>query len=171
MPTTDHPPVTLAQIPTDDNTFQWLSSHKPLPDSDPSGKTEDNLLAGYEQGTETILLVEDQESLRNVLADSLEQLGYSVLSAGSGEEALALSAAYSEEIHLLLADVLMPQMKGPELAQKMLADRPHMKVVYVSGYPERVLSPYGVLEPGTILVQKPFSIKILAAKLRQALDQ
>ncbi|HEY6248394.1 MAG TPA: response regulator [Candidatus Angelobacter sp.] len=124
----------------------------------------------YKVGSETILFVEDLESLRTLIADSLEQLGYRVLTAGSGEEALSVSAAYKHKIHLLLTDVMMPQMKGPELALKILADRPLIKVIYVSGYAAGIIAPHGVLEPGTVLVYKPFSIKILAAKLREVLD-
>lgn len=127
-------------------------------------------LPEYATGTETILLVEDVESLRQVISDSLDHLGYRVLSAASGEEALALVGAYRDEIHLLLTDVVMPQMKGPELAQKVVAERPQTKVIYVSGYPRGVLAPHGVLEPETVLLHKPFSIKILAAKLREVLD-
>lgn len=170
MLTADHPAFNLAESFTGNRFFHRLCSDKP-PEGSPPDPGEGNLSPEYQSGTETILLVEDLESLRNVIADSLEQLGYRVLSASSGEEAVTLSNSYSGEIHLLLADVLMPQMKGPELAQKILAGRPQLKVVYVSGYPERVLAPLGVLEPGTILIQKPFSIKILSAKLRQALDR
>ena len=170
MLTTDHPSFNSVQNPTCSNSFNTLSSDKP-PDDSPSNKGECIFSPEYRTGTETILLVEDLESLRNVVAEALEQLGYRVLSANNGEEAVALSNSYSGEIHLLLADVLMPQMKGPELAKRILAGRPDLKVVYVSGFPERVLAPYGVLEPGIILIQKPFSIKILSAKLRQALDQ
>lgn len=110
------------------------------------------------------------ESLRIVILDCLEQLGYQVLTAGSGEEALALASDYKDEIHLLLTDVILPQMKGPELAKNLLAARPRIKVIYVSGYAESILSPHGVLEPGTILLHKPFSIKILSAKLREVLE-
>src|SRR5215471_5342283 len=169
MLTADQPACNFVESFADNNFPGRFFCDKP-PDAGPPDPGEGNLSPEYQSGTETILLVEDLESLRNVIADSLEQLGYRVLSASSGEEAVALSNSYSGEIHLLLADVLMPQMKGPELAQKILAGRPQLKVVYVSGYPERVLAPYGVLEPGTILIQKPFSIKILSAKLRQALE-
>ena len=123
----------------------------------------------YKAGSETILFVEDLDSLRTVIADSLEQLGYKVLTANSGEDALTLSSRYNGEIHLLLTDVIMPQMKGPELAQKLRLQRPKMKVIYVSGYAEGVLAPHGVLAPGTVLLYKPFSIKMLSMKLREVL--
>jgi CheY-like chemotaxis protein len=166
----DHPPLDSFQLSAYNNSFSGLP-RSPLPDCGFSDKNKDEPLPGYKPGTETILFVEDLDSLRNVISESLEQLGYRVLSAGSGEEAVSLAAAYRGEIHLLLTDVIMPQMKGPELAQRLLVDRPQMKVIYVSGYAKGVLAPHGVLEPGTILLHKPFSIKILAAKLRQALDQ
>jgi|SRR5262249_27135816 len=170
MSTTDDPTFVLVQSYADYGLLIALSPRNP-PGSHRSAKKANDLLPDYQLGTETILLVEDQEALRHVITDSLEQLGYRVLAASSGDDALAIAAAYGEEIHLLLADVLLPEMNGPELAKKIRALRPQMKVIYVSGYPERVLAPYGVLEPGAILLQKPVSIKMLSAKLRQALDE
>jgi len=169
MSTTDHPTFVLVQPCLHHNLLIGLSPRNP-PGSHRSAKKANDLLPDYQPGTETILLVEDEEALRHVITDSLEQLGYRVLAANSGDDALTICATYGEEIHLLLVDVLLPEMKGPELAQKILALRPQMKVIYVSGYPRPVLEPYGELEPGAILLQKPFSIKILSAKLRQALD-
>ncbi len=125
----------------------------------------------YYRGTETILLVDDEESLRIVVVDLLRQLGYQVLSAASGKEALLLAAKHPSKIDLLVTDVIMDEMPGPELAETLLASRPDMKVVFISGYPEGSLAPGGILKPGTILVQKPFSIKILSAKLREVLDE
>ena len=147
-----------------------LLSGKIAPASRTEAATKLESFPDYKPGTETILLVEDMESLRIVILDCLEQLGYQVLTAGSGEEALALASGYKDEIHLLLTDVILPQMKGPELAKNLLAARPRIKVIYVSGYAESILSPHGVLEPGTILLHKPFSIKILSAKLREVLE-
>ncbi len=117
------------------------------------------------------MFVEDLESLREVICDSLGRLGYRVLTAAGGEEALALAAGHAEDIHLLLTDVVMPHMKGPELAQKLLATRPRIKVIYVSGYPNDLLAPHGVLDPGIVLLHKPFSIKVLAAQVREVLDR
>lgn len=146
-----------------------LLAGKSRPDSRPEGERKADPFPEYKAGSETILFVEDLESLRTVIADSLEQLGYQVLTAASGEDALMLSSHYKGEIHLLLTDVIMPQMKGPELAKKLQADRPKMKVIYVSGYPDGVLAPHGVLAPGTVLINKPFSIKVLSTKLREVL--
>jgi|SRR5579864_445661 len=167
---TDREPSTLFQPDVHDDFSVQLLPRKPRSRrQSPGSKTEPS--PDYKPGTETILFVDDMEYLRTVVAEFLEQLGYRVLTASSGEEALTLSAAYRKEIDLLLVDVMMPQMKGPELALKLRADRPHMRVIYVSGYAEGVVAPYGVPGPGTVLVHKPFSIKILAAKLREVLDK
>jgi two-component system, cell cycle sensor histidine kinase and response regulator CckA len=123
----------------------------------------------YHRGTETVLLVDDEESLRNVVVDLLSQLGYRMLSAASGPEALALAEGYSGKIDLLLTDVVMDPLPGPALAQKLACMRPEMKVIFISGYADS-LAPDGVLKPGTVLVNKPFSIKILSAKLREVLE-
>ena len=124
----------------------------------------------YHRGTETILVVDDEDSLRTVVVDLLGQLGYHMLSAGSGQEALRLAAEYSGKIDLLLSDVVMDPLHGPALAEQLAATRPEMKVVFISGYTDGALAePDGILKPGTILVNKPFTIKILSAKLREVL--
>jgi two-component system, cell cycle sensor histidine kinase and response regulator CckA len=124
----------------------------------------------YYRGTETILVVDDEESLRTVVVDLLGQLGYSILSAGSGQEALKLAAEYPGKIDLLLSDVVMEPLPGPALAEKLTSLRPDMKVVFISGYTDGSLSaPDGLLKPGTVLVNKPFTFKILSAKLREVL--
>ena len=123
----------------------------------------------YHRGTETILLVDDEESLRNVVVDLLGQLGYRMLSAASGAEALALAEEYPGKIDLLVTDVVMDPLPGPALAEKLARIRPEMKVIFISGYADS-LAPDGVLKPGTVLVNKPFTIKILSAKLREVLE-
>jgi len=124
----------------------------------------------YSRGSETILLVEDEEPLRRLCTEFLEQLGYNMLSAGNGKEALSLVKDYQGKIDLLISDVLMPELPGPELAEALLAMRPDLKVIFISGYPDGALSPNGVLKPGTFLVNKPFTIKALTAKLREVLS-
>lgn len=123
----------------------------------------------YQRGTETILLVDDEESLRTVVVDLLSQLGYHMLSAASGNEAIKIAKEYSDTIHLLITDVVMDDLPGPELAEKLLRDRPEMKVVFISGFANVCLAPGGILKPGMVLVQKPFSIRTLSAKLREVL--
>jgi CheY-like chemotaxis protein len=124
----------------------------------------------YYRGTETILVVDDEESLRSVIVDLLRQLGYQILSATSGHEALELAGKYPGKIDLLLTDVVMHPLPGPDLAEKLIFTRPEMKVIFISGYANPSLAPDGVLKPGTILVNKPFTMKILSAKLREVLE-
>jgi DNA-binding NtrC family response regulator len=123
----------------------------------------------YARGTETILVVDDEESLRTVIGDLLTQLGYHVLSASNGHEAQAVAADYAEKIDLLLTDVVMNPMTGPALAEALARTRPGIKVVFISGYATPALAPDGILQPGVVLVNKPFTMKILSAKLREVL--
>jgi len=122
----------------------------------------------YHRGTETILLVDDEDSLRHVVVDLLSQLGYRMLSAAGGPEALALAQAHSGKIDVLVTDVAMDPLAGPALAEKLLHVRPEMKVIYISGYAD-ALAPGGVLKPGTVLLNKPFTVKVLSAKVREVL--
>jgi len=124
----------------------------------------------YQRGTETILIVDDEEPLRAVIADLLTQLGYHILSAANGDDALAVAADYKGRIDLLLSDVIMEGLPGPELAKRLLLSRPELKVIFMSGFADSSLAPNGILEPGTILVQKPFTIRMLSTKLREVLD-
>ena len=126
-------------------------------------------LLDYHRGTETILLVDDEESLRTVVVDLLSQLGYRMLSAASGQAALQAAQEYSGKIDLLVTDVVMNNLSGPELAEQLMKVRPGIKVIFISGYADGSLAPHGVLKPGTVLVQKPFTIKILSAKVREVL--
>jgi two-component system cell cycle sensor histidine kinase/response regulator CckA len=122
-----------------------------------------------ENGTETILVVDDEESLRTVIVDLLSHLGYCTLSAASGQHALEVARGYQGKIDLLLSDVVMHPVSGPELAATLAGLRPEMKVIFMSGYAITSLAPDGELRPGTVLVNKPFSMKILSAKLREVL--
>jgi len=123
----------------------------------------------YSRGSETILLVEDEEPLRKLCTEFLEQLGYRMLAASNAKEAIALVEGYSGKIDLLITDVVMPGLPGPELAEALLALRPDLKVIFISGYAEGSLAPNGILKPGTVLVNKPFTIRALTAKLREVL--
>jgi DNA-binding NtrC family response regulator len=124
----------------------------------------------YDRGKETILVVDDEESLRTVIVDLLCHLGYCTLSAADGHEAMELAEGYAGKIDLLLTDVVMHPLPGPMLAEKLMRSRPEMKVIYISGYANASLAPDGVLKPGTVLVHKPFTMKILSAKLREVLE-
>ena len=125
----------------------------------------------YQRGKETILLVDDEESLRKVLLDLLRQLGYQMLSAANGTEALQVAGAFPGKIDLLLTDVMMEPISGPALAEKLMQSRPDIKVVFISGYADSSLAPDGILKPGTILVQKPFTVRILSSKLQEVFGQ
>jgi two-component system cell cycle sensor histidine kinase/response regulator CckA len=114
-------------------------------------------------------VVDDEESLRNVIVDLLGHLGYCTLSAANAHDALELAERYPGKIDLLLTDVVMHPLPGPALAEKLMRSRPEMKVIYISGYANAALAPDGVLKPGTVLVDKPFTMKILSAKLREVL--
>jgi two-component system cell cycle sensor histidine kinase/response regulator CckA len=137
--------------------------------SSPADPALKKLLSENKPGTETILYVEDETVLRGVISDCLVQLGYQVLAAHDGEHALSISASHNGNIDLLLTDVRLPAMAGPELAARVLVHRPEVKVLYVSGYPEDIVAAHGVPAPGTLFLAKPFTIKILAAKLREVL--
>lgn len=121
-------------------------------------------------GTETILLVEDEEPLRRLVSDYLEGNGYRVLAAASGREAIQLVDAHPGKIDLLVTDVVMPGMSGRDLVERLSAARPDLKTVYMSGYTDEAIAQHGVLEPGIILLQKPFTLSSLTQKLREVLE-
>ncbi|MEW6542215.1 MAG: PAS domain S-box protein [Nitrospirota bacterium] len=126
--------------------------------------------AGVLSGTETILLAEDELMVRGVTREMLRQLGYTVLEASNGDEGLQASRGHGGRIHLLLTDVIMPGMNGRELAERVLAERPETRVLFMSGYTDDALLSHGALESGTALLQKPFSQEVLARKVREMLD-
>ncbi len=121
-------------------------------------------------GRETVLFVEDEEVVRGLGIRVLEQLGYKVLHAPGGPEAIALSGSYDGRIDLLVTDVVMPGMNGRELAQHFLEVRPEMKVLYTSGYTERAVAHHEVLEEGLAFLSKPYPLSSLAKKIREVLD-
>jgi PAS domain S-box-containing protein len=121
-------------------------------------------------GTETILLVEDEDVLRELAKTVLESQGYAVVEALSAEEAEKVVVERDGKIDLLLTDVVMPAMSGRELAQRISARAPQIRVLYMSGYTDNVIAQGGVLEAGVSFLQKPFSPRTLAAKVREVLD-
>ena len=121
-------------------------------------------------GSETILVVEDEESLREVVRESLQVFGYTLLEARHGGEALLIAERHAGPIHLLLTDVVMPTMNGAELARRLAPLRPEMDVLYVSGYTDEAIVHHGVLEPGMAFLQKPFSPDQIVRKVREVLD-
>ena len=121
-------------------------------------------------GTETILVVEDEPNLREITRIFLEDYGYRVLEAVDVEDALQLVKTFADPIHLTLTDVIMPGMSGRQLAEQILSARPGMKVVYMTGYTDDMVVQHKVLEPGVVLLQKPFDKIQLARKIRLVLD-
>jgi len=127
---------------------------------------------GLPRGTETILLVEDDPALREMAAELLGRLGYTVLTASDGLEALNVTNQHATgHIDLLFTDVVMPHMSGKELADRVRALYPHTKILFTSAYTENAIVHQGVLNPGIILLQKPFTPSALAHKVREVLDQ
>ena len=122
------------------------------------------------RGSETILLVEDEEQVRAVASNILKRRGYTVLEAQGAGEALSLCAKHAGAIDMLLSDVVMPQMSGPELAKRVAAAHPGMKILCMSGYTDDAVVRHGALEGGIAFIQKPFTPDVLAKKVRDVLD-
>lgn len=122
------------------------------------------------RGSETILLVEDEEAVRTLIRESLEEAGYRVLEASHGTEALMLSAQHAGPIHLLLTDVVMPHVSGRELADLLVYARPGTKVLYMTGYTDDIVLQQGRLEPGMSVIHKPVPPEALLRKVREVLD-
>jgi two-component system, cell cycle sensor histidine kinase and response regulator CckA len=143
-----------------------------LPVSDASGAAVGTTETSVEdlQGTETVLLVEDNQQVRDLGYQALTVFGYRVLVAQDGEEALDKLSSYRETIHLLLTDVIMPGMNGRELYEKAIEILPELRVLYMSGYTDNVIAHHGVLKEGVQLIQKPFSVVGLATKVREVLE-
>ncbi len=122
-------------------------------------------------GSETVLLVEDEESVRQLVRETLESKGYKVLEADNGEAALRIVSNYSDKIDMLITDVVMPGMSGRELSARLCASRPQTKVLYLSGYTEDAIGHEGVVDPDTAFLQKPFTLQMLSRKVREVLGE
>ncbi|MFZ5562606.1 MAG: PAS domain-containing protein [Thermodesulfobacteriota bacterium] len=143
----------------------------PVADDVPVGDKPVERPASAVRGTETILLVEDNDPVRLMVHAVLEQQGYRVLAARGSDEALKILSGYDGPVHLLLTDVVMPGTNGRELYEKAVSQRPGLKVLYMSGYTGDVITFRGVLNEGVQFIQKPFSTKDLAHKVREVLIQ
>jgi PAS domain S-box-containing protein len=122
------------------------------------------------KGRETILVVEDDNTLREVISKGLKKFGYSVLTAANGGEALLICEKRKGPIHLLLTDVVLPQMGGRELAERLVSLRPDLKVLYMSGYTENAIVHHGILNEDVGFLQKPFKVNLMVQKIREVLD-
>jgi signal transduction histidine kinase/ActR/RegA family two-component response regulator len=133
--------------------------------------TDGHSTASVTRGHETILVVEDEPSMLTVVSNMLEGLGYTVLGAGTAEQAIHLVTTRGTEIGLLVTDVIMPDMNGRELATVLASHSPHIKQLFMSGYTADVIARRGVLDAGVVFIEKPFSIDALALKVRDALNR
>jgi CheY-like chemotaxis protein len=117
-----------------------------------------------------VLIVEDQPEVRKVAVEALRHYGYHVLEASNGEEGLSLCKASTDEIDLIVTDVVMPGITGPELASRAAGTKPGINVLYMSGYAETFIAHQGILDAGLAYLQKPFTAALLARKAREVLD-
>ena len=120
---------------------------------------------------ETILLVEDEAVVRDLVRQILQGIGYTVLEAASGEEALRRCRQHHGRLHLLLADIVLSGISGPEVAKHLAPSHPEMQILYMSGYAQDTLARYGALEGHSLYLQKPFTAEGLASMVRELLDR
>lgn len=121
-------------------------------------------------GTETLLIVENEAAIRHLLQMALRKNGYTVLAAESGREALELVRVHVGSIDLLITDVMMPDMDGPELVRQLAGIRPETRTLFMSGYLDDALGEHGILPSNVNFIQKPFSPRVIAQKVRDILD-
>jgi CheY-like chemotaxis protein len=123
------------------------------------------------QGTETLLIVEDEESVLEYISESLAEYGYQIMGAINPVEAINIYRKRKSHIDMIISDVIMPQMSGPEMARKLRVDAPELKVLFMSGYTESMIGKHGVLDQELHYIQKPFGPTEIARKIRTTLDQ
>jgi CheY-like chemotaxis protein len=158
--------VTVSSAPDQGTTFRI---YLPRVEPEPEARSEAAAPVAALDGSKTVLLVEDEAALRQLTSEILRVTGHDVLEARHGREALEVAAAHRGPIHVLLTDVVMPEMGGPELARRLAPLHPEMRVVYMSGYTDDALGRRGVLERGTRLLHKPFTQDGLWRILKEAL--
>ena len=145
--------------------FIYLPRVEDSPETTVPVKSQDN----ENRGSETVLLVEDEDSVRELVRETLALRGYRVLEAENGEAGLRAAEKHGDGIDILITDVVMPGMGGRELAKRLMAMRPKIGVLYLSGYTEDAIVNHGALDPGTAFLQKPFTLQKLAQKVREVL--
>jgi CheY-like chemotaxis protein len=137
------------------------------PSASPVAPPREQLPSG---GHETLLIVEDEPVVRKLTVRALSEKGYHILEAEDGPSALAEANSHPGELHLLVTDVVMPGMNGKELADQLTAERPDLRVLYISGYAEHAVVRQGVLQEGIAFLSKPFDLAELARTVRKVLD-
>ncbi len=172
---------TVYGIVKQNNGYIWCYSEKgkgatfkiyfPAVEEAEDKEREASILIKDLRGTETLLVVEDDDMLREMMIDYLENHGYKVVSARDGIEALKISSEIGEKIDLLVTDVIMPQLGGKELYDRLKAERPALKCIFISGYPENAIVKHGVLSPGINFLQKPFKLEVLLKFIREVLKK
>jgi two-component system cell cycle sensor histidine kinase/response regulator CckA len=160
--------VTIESEPAKGTTVRMVFPAAGRPERAGRGHEEEGPVRG---GTETILVVEDEADVRRLTSEMLKQQGYTVLEAASGPEAIRIWRDNHGKIDLVLSDVIMPHMSGPEMARELRALQPELKVIYMSGYTGETIARHGVLNQGTRFLQKPFTVKTLMRKVRGILDE
>jgi len=172
---------TIYGVVRQSNGFVWVYSepgrgstfkvYLPRAEENVGAEEQERIPVGEPGGSETVLIVEDNDSLRRLARTVLKQKGYKVLEAENGEEALRVSNEHEGAIDLLVTDVVMPKKSGRETAERLQQIYPRMKVIYMSGYTDNAIVQHGVLEPGLNFIEKPFSPADLARKVREVLDK
>ena len=168
MPRQREPAIGVDSAPGRGTTFTIYLPRTAAPASRPAGAGLD--VVAMVGGTETILLVEDEAEVRQVALDVLEGCGYTVVATGDPREALALAAGHSGEIDLLVTDMVMPTIRGPALAAQLRRQLPELRLLYISGYTDEMVTSGGKIDPPAPLLQKPFTPPALARAVRAALD-
>jgi CheY-like chemotaxis protein len=142
----------------------------PQVEDEVSGLEEAKAHVTMKRGSETVLLVEDEDTVRHLASELLEESGYVVLSAGGGEEAINFATTHKDHIDLLITDVVMPKVSGKEVAEQLKKIHPETKVLFMSGYTDEAIVHHGIVDSNIAFIQKPFSEQALAHKIREVLD-
>ncbi len=160
--------IRVASTPGAGARFEMLVPHcdADADDDAPAAVTKARAKVG-----ETVLVVEDERGVRQIVRSVLLGNGYKVLAAAGGEEALAICAGYAGSIDLVITDVVMPRMSGREFVERLHAARPGLRVLYFSGYPDEILSREGVLQEGVRLLRKPFALAELQRRVREIIGE
>jgi two-component system cell cycle sensor histidine kinase/response regulator CckA len=157
--------------PENGTTFEiYLPRIEPAAERETPSSATRTALAAAPEGTETVLLVEDQEGIRDLVQEFLQRKGYTVLHAVDGDDALRIAGEHKDQIHLLVTDVVMPNIGGQELARRLTPLRPQMKVLFMSGYPEHASLGEEAVDRNVPVLLKPFLLDTLARKVRSVLD-